>query len=236
MRGQRLWVHEHGQVFLRHTKTIKTVREHLVNICNLEGSMMRTQHPLPPQTFTNFWLLVAYGLKDQLKWSQDILPTRFGLPKCDQETKKQRINWRLSSSKSRNDEYVIGSQKWQKRCLVFSHCWSAGRLGLHNGHRIWFGSRSTNDRSHLQTWSYGKCRRWVRHPFAGSADAVSPPRCDAPPVYSSQTAGAVFCEKRRGIFFFYQVDKLHRSCLNILINKGDKYFRNRWMTHKKTEH
>lgn len=83
----------------------------------------------------------------------------------------------------------------KERVEVFSHCWSAGRPGPRSGRRIWSGSRSRGGRSRRQTWSCGRCHRWARRPSAESAGAASPPRCDAPPVCSSQTAGAASCDK-----------------------------------------
>lgn len=124
-------------------------------------------------------------------------------PKCDREAKKADINKHTEAE----GPTVQPQQGWGEcerregkknrgvRGQVFSHCWSAERPALHSGRRIWSGSRSSGGRSRRRTWSCGRCRRWVRHPSAASADAGCPPRCDAPPVCSSRTAGAVFWER-----------------------------------------
>lgn len=116
-------------------------------------------------------------------------------PKCGQDGEEKR-RWRHRSS--RTDWASAKAMRWgvdKERVEVFSHCWSAGRPGLRSGRRIWSGSRSRGGRSRRQTWSCGRCRRWARRPSAGSVGAASPPRCDAPPVCSSQTAGAASCDK-----------------------------------------
>ena len=87
-------------------------------------------------------------------------------------------------------------------------CWIEGILAPHSGHRTWSGSTNTGSRSHLRTWSCGRCRRLARRP--GGQSPLPPWPAGSPSPCSWTTAAGYLWKKSK-----QETDMSALACLNV---------------------